>query len=195
MAVAFTLYVLQQDRDVVIPHGSTGQHWHSQIRGDETENLLSSRWLIRPAVLPYIPVGKSLCKKALCWFGFFLLLSLLLLMPMYLFYSSVAGLSVVWLCDCLQKQGEENESRNLWNHVSKQMETLWKLRSQGSLLWAVFRRLWYLVEKSHGCCSSQWMMRTVWGLFCIYLQNVYSVRSIRMVRKETLTMWILCKYS
>lgn len=26
------------------------------------------------------------------------------------------------------------------------------------------------------------------GLFCIYLQNVYSVRSIRMVRKETLTM-------
>jgi len=26
------------------------------------------------------------------------------------------------------------------------------------------------------------------GAFCIYLQNVYSVRSIRMVRKETLTM-------
>lgn len=127
--------------------------------------------------------GKKFMQKGIM--VSFWLLSLLLLIPMYLFCSSVVGLSIVWLHDCLQKWGEENENRNLWNHVSKQVEMLWKFRSQGSLLWAIFWRLWYLVERSHGCCSSQWMMRTVLGLS----KNI-SVLTFKMcIRLEVSELW------
>lgn len=146
--LGLTLILRRIDETVPQSHSACG--WLKHVLYDDVESL-GCQVVNQTCILVCIPVGKGVCRQCLVTLGFFFL-GLLLLMLVYLFYSSVVGLSIVFLY--VKKM--QRMAVHVWSRVSESLlETLGKLQPQDFLHQTIFQGLWHMAGRSCNYCSSQ----------------------------------------